>query len=210
MRILPTSLLQELRYQTWGPVLEDHQFFEMLGAQHKRVKVRLCHKAISEIMTFKDDTVFEAGDSCRHTFFPLSGAHSYQRPTSGDEASQSIDVFRRPTYDDEIFVRYRECLCEAALWTKWEYRGSLLTKMSGGIAEVDSDAVAEIIIEHGPTLLDTVAYARQYLSRLNARVGELTDLPGTRLGRSASLAQDLVVEDDLRSAATENDDRPSD
>lgn len=155
-------MLMELRFQTWSPLLRDHSFFAMLHNSHQRSAVNVCHRAIHEVMAFKDDAVFVAGDACAQAVFPLTGIHTYVQD-------------KEPV---ELQVGHRSCLCEAALWVDiWHYRGDLWTIMTGTIAVVQADELMEVIKENALALFDTGAYAKDFVGKLNSQKGAWSDLP---------------------------------
>merc|ERR1711860_217407 len=98
----------------------------------------------------------------------------------------------------QVAVRAGSWISEPVLWTDWTHKGGLRAKGDSHLCELLADAFQQVCVEFNHTFFDPQNYGIRFLALLNAREGNLSDLPlpreeleeATNYSRSASFYQE--------------------
>eukprot|EP00971_Amphidinium_carterae_P028501 560871-Amphidinium_carterae.1 len=152
----------------------------------------LCTEAVSEIRYSRGDAVFTYGERMHKMSFVVAGVLSYAvihdphiRGDAGREFIGPLDYF-----------------CEAALWTKWHCRGTLIADADCEVLDVDGPIFRKSVTSHHIMTGLVRQYAQAFIDDLKSTVQTDTDMsqsPATRFRIKISttdLQQSLVHEGD--------------
>jgi hypothetical protein len=170
--ILSQTMRADLQHEMWGPVLRRHAYFKMVHGNYQRTLVKICARAVHETVSFKDDVAFGIGDYGDRAFFMTRGAARY-----GPEEQEVVDCYMTIV------------ISEAALWMRWQHRESLVCLETTCFATVVEKDLHDVVKEHINTLIDTVAYAREFVRKAAEKYDELTDL--TQMEHMPSVVSEL-------------------
>jgi hypothetical protein len=161
MAVLPQGLVMELKHESWSPLIIKHPLFEVIHKNHNRTEVDICFRSLSESYVVHDEHLFKAGDVCGRMIFLCSGTMRYQH---GTRAKSVMDM-----------IEPGQHLCEGALWVHWENCGELVAESVGSVLRLEADSFQEVVHEHEIAYIDIVPHAREFVRRLNASEGPITD-----------------------------------
>jgi hypothetical protein len=167
LELLPVKLLQELKYEVWGPLIKDQEIFSVLrnASGHARTEIQVCHRAITEVTAYKDDTLFEPSDTPTMMFMINSGSLFYVGPD------------RRDNLDLEVGLVFGDTICEVVLWiSNWSNKGHLRALELSILAGVVAEDFEKVVHENPAALLNVAQYARDFLVRMQHNADNLTDL----------------------------------
>lgn len=198
MRILPSSLLAALQYETWSPVLQKNCFFNMVHVRHNLTVRAVCHQAVVEVAVYKEELAFLAADSCDKAFVLTSGNVTYTQAESMGSRSLTVCLAEkaergwlkktmsgfqsrstRSTRNEEdrsqVITSAGTTFCEAALWCRWTCHGHLRAGAFSVLAGVVAAELSKAIQDHLLAWVDCVHYARVFVQWLNDHATELND-----------------------------------
>eukprot|EP00929_Paragymnodinium_shiwhaense_P104656 TRINITY_DN6926_c0_g2_i2.p1 TRINITY_DN6926_c0_g2~~TRINITY_DN6926_c0_g2_i2.p1 ORF type:complete len:665 (-),score=110.29 TRINITY_DN6926_c0_g2_i2:200-2194(-) len=165
---LPTSLLMDLRFEAWSPVVSAHSFFMKLTTTHPRLVWCLCKQSLAEMAVLPGDTVFTTSDTCDKMFFVSVGDMTYALGRIMGMSSDTMLVDQRVTCG--------QWLSEPVLWTSWEHKGELVGQSESTVLSLEAEGLIELAKGHAQGARDIGFYARRFVSALNERPEEHTDL----------------------------------
>eukprot|EP00929_Paragymnodinium_shiwhaense_P074131 TRINITY_DN37915_c0_g1_i4.p1 TRINITY_DN37915_c0_g1~~TRINITY_DN37915_c0_g1_i4.p1 ORF type:complete len:813 (-),score=138.56 TRINITY_DN37915_c0_g1_i4:575-3013(-) len=154
---LPNSLLTDMRYEAWSPLISVHTFFMRLCTKSPRLMWCLCKDAIVEMPVVSGDIVFTTGDPCEKMFFVAIGEMSYALGRMmGAGARQEEKTLKTGTW-----------LSEPVLWTIWQHQGEFCGNSDSAVLSLDANAFIEVSKAHDYACADIGYYARKFVLALN-------------------------------------------
>jgi len=109
LKMLPPSMIAEIRWETFSPVLIAHPTFYMMGTTSERSLREVCSKTIFEVSLALAQELFAHCETVNQMLFVLEGTLTYAYPEPGDQSSQLLTEAR---------IEKEQWACEAALWAQ--------------------------------------------------------------------------------------------
>ena len=193
-KVLPEHLYRELCREALSPVLVNHEFFGKLAGRFVALQYDLCHKALTDWSVSPHETLFSTGPTCTSMLIVACGSIWYRRMHASascelamDPKPKSSSSFRRRSWASILPMDGRQpafasqlgtCdwLCEACLWTPWNYVGKAMSETSASLLCLSHQSLQELISVHKDVRSQVYMYARIFVKSLND-LDELSDLP---------------------------------
>jgi len=154
LHMLSKPLQREVQCFARLSVMKGHTFMKMLTQSNPSMMKSLCTEALGDTLLTKGDELFTVGDRIERMFFVASGSLSY----------------RSPTDTQVVQLRYRSSFCEAALWTNWHCRGTMVADAKSALLELSCEALVALVSKHHLTRRFVKNYAAAFVDDLNAVV----------------------------------------
>ena len=192
-KVLPEFLYRELCREALAPLLAKHEFFGSLARKFVALQYDLCHKALSDRHVSPHETLFSAGPTCESMLFVGAGTiwyrcmHGYSLETPSRPVT--ANSFRRRSWASIVpmngmqqsfasALNKSDWICEACLWTSWNYLGRAMSETPASILCLNNKALIDVISVHKEVRTQIYLYARSFVTSLNSINEEaLSDLP---------------------------------
>jgi hypothetical protein len=177
IRVLPPTLVMDLRHETWSPVVTKHTLFYRLHDNHLRTEVDLCYRSMCEVFVCQDEVLFKKGALCGRMLFVYSGLFQYNvANTTSPDPMALLPHSPDDNEPDHWPVLAGQWLSEAVLWIPWGHCGDLRAAENGSVCAILAEAFTEVVQEHEASLMEVVPYARAFVQKLNGPTAKLSDL----------------------------------
>jgi hypothetical protein len=164
LHVISEPLKVEMHFAMFSRVITNHPFFSDLLLQSQVLIRRICHSGMTMLLVMERDVVFFRDEEPveQKMYFSCKGQLEY------------TDVFGEKTK-----VTDNQWVAEAALWTPWRHRGTLIAITDAKMIMVDSQAfqdLAQGAMKKSKTISRALKkYAHQYIHELN-RASDVSDL----------------------------------
>ncbi|CAJ1389251.1 unnamed protein product, partial [Effrenium voratum] len=179
----PAFLFQELCREAFTPLLSKHKFFFWLGEFFTAFSKDLC-AALQDRHMVPQELLFAAGSSCGAMVWVAHGQVKYST-TNNDFVSEDFNGFSllpkkgRATpvsYPDHVkMLNVGDWMCEACLWTPWQYQGQAVAA-GGTLLCLDHETVVSLAFKHMEVTSDIAGYARHFLEALQKDPSDFTSV----------------------------------
>eukprot|EP00747_Dinoflagellata_sp_TGD_P069297 gnl/TRDRNA2_/TRDRNA2_156074_c1_seq2.p1 gnl/TRDRNA2_/TRDRNA2_156074_c1~~gnl/TRDRNA2_/TRDRNA2_156074_c1_seq2.p1 ORF type:complete len:773 (-),score=152.04 gnl/TRDRNA2_/TRDRNA2_156074_c1_seq2:95-2413(-) len=165
LQVVSEPLRVEMHFEMYKQVLCQHPFFNEYTTECPQVMRRVCHYAMSTLLLSKGDILFSNGDvnPTPKMYFIFCGHLEYDNPHMDNPAT----------------VHTNQYLSEAALWTHWKHRGTLMALDDCKIAMMDAKKFQEIATKNkikSAADFNPKLYASEFVKGL-CEADEVSDMP---------------------------------
>lgn len=161
LAVVSEPLRIEMHFELYSCILRYHPFFADYTAEKPQAIRRVCHYAMSMLHLAEGDVVFGKGEVPTEPkmYFVVKGALEY---LGG--------------WYEAVPVLERQWISEAALWTRWQHRGTLAATGDAKIAVLDASSFQEIVVRFKASGgVDLKLYAADFVDFMNT-ADEVSDL----------------------------------
>jgi len=175
LKVLSKPLREEVQSILQLTTMKVHPLLRLLSTANPPMMRNLCIEAVSEVVYSRGDIIFTYGERMDKMIFVVSGVCSYEKVHKGED-----DVPRPDKHPD--FLGPMDSLCEAALWTRWQCRGTLSADADCELLEIDGSSFRRCVTGHHILTHVVRQYAEAFLEDLNSTTllgtsGALGDAP---------------------------------
>lgn len=184
LKLLPAELAMELKFEVHYPCMASHEFFCEFATIYPRLSRRLIDEAMSPSYFSPDYVVFTAQESCFRMYFVVFGELDYTVLIRRDGAETILG---------KNTVQPGSCLSEAALWMRWQHKGTLVTVNFTQMLSFNAERFRAMCSAHPPALTSCTLYARRLVEGMETTFWKVTDmfLPSEVIGTAAEERQFL-------------------
>eukprot|EP00931_Biecheleriopsis_adriatica_P025228 TRINITY_DN15543_c0_g1_i1.p1 TRINITY_DN15543_c0_g1~~TRINITY_DN15543_c0_g1_i1.p1 ORF type:complete len:805 (-),score=156.66 TRINITY_DN15543_c0_g1_i1:74-2488(-) len=155
LHVISEPLKVEMHYEIYSQILTCHPFFLELLTERSPVIRPICHRAMSMLLLSNSDIVFSLGEEPPEPkmYFASAGTLEYT-----------------DAYGEVTTVSDRSFFSEAALWTTWRHRGTLMAVTDVKIAMLDAQNFQDICrryMRRHEAGLRMMCYAQAFVEELN-------------------------------------------
>ncbi|CAJ1414088.1 unnamed protein product [Effrenium voratum] len=176
----PDFLFQELCQEAFTPLLSKHHFFLWLRESFTAFSKDLC-ASLQDRHMMPQELLFAAGSSCNAMVWVAHGQVKY---TEGKDFCTSEDLkgffsmipkVGVASISDVKMLNAGDWMCEACLWTPWQYQGQAVAA-GGTLLCLDHETVVSLGLKHMEVTADLANYARQFLAALLEEPSDFTSV----------------------------------
>jgi len=150
-KVLPDSMLYELRYEVHKPTLSWHPLFSQLNSSSSCFLFDVCFSAVKVQVCKFGDELFYVGKMATHMLF-VTGGH--------------CDYYFMGDHSHGIVVHRQSWLSEAALWSSWVHRGQLLANRHCDLLLVEAEVIHRLYTNEVQQRVQCAAYAQGFVERM--------------------------------------------
>lgn len=159
--VVSDPLRIELHFEMYSGILRNHPILSEYTNGKPQAIRRVCHYAMSMLHLAEGDAVFGKGELPPEPqmYFVVKGVLEYSHG-----------------WVDPTLVAERQWVAEAALWTRWQHRGTLTATDDAKLAVLDAKTFQDIVVRYKVSgTVDLKLYAADFVDFLN-NADEVTDL----------------------------------
>ncbi|CAJ1347535.1 unnamed protein product, partial [Effrenium voratum] len=178
----PDFLFQELCQEAFTPLLSKHHFFLWLRESFTAFSKDLC-ASLQDRHMMPQELLFAAGSSCNAMVWVAHGQVKYTDKGKDFCASEDLKGFFSmipkkvgvASISDVKMLNAGDWMCEACLWTPWQYQGQAVAA-GGTLLCLDHETVVSLGLKHMEVTADLANYARQFLAALQDEPSDFTSV----------------------------------
>jgi hypothetical protein len=153
----------ELETEVHKPYLIINPFMKEYSIASPAALSQLCFSCLKEETLARSDTLFRRGEACHRMFILKSGVLCYRLESKAETRA--------------ITVRKGYWFCEPALWLPWVHRARMKAMIEADLIYLDSVRFRDSTACHPSVRALCCSHAAQFYSHLNARPGDVWDVP---------------------------------
>jgi len=161
---IPDILQSDLQHEVFAPILCRHPFFQNLSECSVSAMRELCHTSVKEMTYRAEQDVYSAGEVASRVHFIVDGVVEHRSSLSFSNGG-SWESLESGSADEYGSGRW---LAEAAMWVKWFYTGTAVSKEYSLICTLAVAAMHTVLKEHVELAQPCCTYAENFVQHLRS------------------------------------------